>query len=99
MAGLPPMLGFLGKELIYEAKMQLPDVAWLVLPLSVGANIMMVAISITVYYELFFRQKNKAAIPSNTAKGNCLSISWQAPCCLLLRASYWASVPPSSKYR
>ena len=62
MAGLPPMLGFLGKELIYEAKMQLPDVAWLVLPLSVGANIMMVAISITVYYELFFRQKNKAAI-------------------------------------
>jgi multicomponent Na+:H+ antiporter subunit A len=24
MAGLPPMLGFIGKELIYEAKIQLP---------------------------------------------------------------------------
>lgn len=38
MAGLPPMLGFIGKELIYEAKMQLPDVSWLLLPLGVGAT-------------------------------------------------------------
>ena len=62
MAGLPPMLGFIGKELIYEAKMQLPDVWWLLLPLGVGANMMMVAISITVFYELFIPDKSKKAI-------------------------------------
>ena len=62
MAGLPPMLGFIGKELIYEAKMQLPDVSWLLLPLGVGANIMMVAVSITVFYELFLTDKNKSPI-------------------------------------
>ena len=62
MAGLPPMLGFLGKELIYEAKMQLPDVSWLLLPLGVGANIMMVAISITVFYELFIPDRKRKPI-------------------------------------
>ena len=62
MAGLPPMLGFIGKELIYEAKMQLPDVSWLLLPLGVGANIMMVAVSITVFYELFIPDRKKNAI-------------------------------------
>jgi multicomponent Na+:H+ antiporter subunit A len=62
MAGLPPMLGFLGKELIYEAKMQLPDVSWLLLPLGVGANIMMVAISITVFYELFIPDKKRKPV-------------------------------------
>ncbi len=65
MAGLPPMLGFIGKELIYEAKMQLPDVSWLLLPLGVGANILMVAISITVFYELFIPDRNKQPIQFN----------------------------------
>ncbi len=62
MAGLPPMLGFIGKELIYEAKLQLPDVSWLLLPLGVGANIMMVAISITVFYELFIPDKKRKPV-------------------------------------
>jgi multicomponent Na+:H+ antiporter subunit A len=62
MAGLPPMLGFIGKELIYEAKMQLPDVSWLLLPLGVGANMLMVAISITVFYELFVPDKKRKPV-------------------------------------
>ena len=51
MAGLPPMLGFLGKELIYEAKIQSPGIASLVLILGVTSNILMIAVS------LFFLKK------------------------------------------
>lgn len=51
MAGLPPMLGFLGKELIYEAKVQSPGIASLVLILGVTSNILMIAVS------LFFLKK------------------------------------------
>lgn len=45
MAGLPPLLGFLGKELIYEAKVQSPGIASLVLVLGVISNVFMVAVS------------------------------------------------------
>jgi len=62
MAGLPPMLGFIGKELIYEAKIQLPGFSWLVMPLGVGANIMMVAVSMTIFFEVFYPSKKKAGI-------------------------------------
>ncbi|MDD4107304.1 MAG: proton-conducting transporter membrane subunit [Prolixibacteraceae bacterium] len=51
MAGLPPLLGFLGKELIYEAKIQLPGIASGVLILGVISNVFMIAVS------LFFAQK------------------------------------------
>ncbi|MCG8701430.1 MAG: hypothetical protein MI922_25495, partial [Bacteroidales bacterium] len=40
MAGLPPMLGFIGKELIYEAKVQSPGIASLVLVMGVMANVL-----------------------------------------------------------
>ena len=63
MAGLPPMLGFIGKELIYEAKIQLPGFSWLVLPLGVGANVMMVAVSLTLFVELFYPLRNKEGVP------------------------------------
>jgi multicomponent Na+:H+ antiporter subunit A len=62
MAGLPPMLGFIGKELIYEAKIQLPGFSWLVLPLGVGANIMMVAVSLTIFFEVFYPAKRKPVV-------------------------------------
>jgi multicomponent Na+:H+ antiporter subunit A len=51
MAGLPPMLGFLGKELIYEAQVQSPGIGSLILILGVTSNIFMVAVS------LFFARK------------------------------------------
>ena len=62
MAGLPPMLGFIGKELIYEAKIQLPGFSWLVLPLGIGANVMMVAISATIFFEVFWPGTKKTTI-------------------------------------
>jgi multicomponent Na+:H+ antiporter subunit A len=53
MAGLPPMLGFLGKELIYEAKLQLPGISGVVLVLGVISNIFMVIISLLFVYRIF----------------------------------------------
>ncbi|HSH51441.1 MAG TPA: proton-conducting transporter membrane subunit, partial [Bacteroidales bacterium] len=63
MAGLPPMLGFVGKELVYVSKIQLPGLSWIILPLGVGANIMMVAISLTVFVEVFYTKSKKPEIP------------------------------------
>ncbi|MFP4024864.1 MAG: hydrogen gas-evolving membrane-bound hydrogenase subunit E [Thiohalospira sp.] len=63
MAGLPPMLGFVGKELVYVAKIQLPGLSWIILPLGVGANIMMVAISLTIFVEVFYNKSKKPEIP------------------------------------
>lgn len=65
MAGLPPMLGFVGKELIYVAKIQLPGLSWIVLPLGVGANVMMVAISLTVFVEIFYNRSKKPELQSH----------------------------------
>ena len=60
MAGLPPMLGFLGKELIYEAKVQSPGIASLILVLGVSANVMMIAVSLKILVGVFFRGSLKS---------------------------------------
>ncbi len=48
MCGLPPMIGFIGKELLYEAKIQAPQIAWGVVTAGVAANVLMVAVGLTV---------------------------------------------------
>ncbi|MBN1186942.1 MAG: DUF4040 domain-containing protein [Bacteroidales bacterium] len=53
MAGLPPLLGFIGKELIYEAKVQLPGLGFLILILGVLSNIFMVSISLLFLSKVF----------------------------------------------
>lgn len=53
MAGLPPMLGFLGKELIYEAKVQAPGIAPFVLVLGVAGNVLMIAVSMFFLVKVF----------------------------------------------
>jgi multicomponent Na+:H+ antiporter subunit A len=47
------MLGFLGKELIYEAKLQLPGISSVVLVLGVISNIFMVTVSLSFVYRIF----------------------------------------------
>lgn len=59
MAGLPPMLGFLGKELIYEAKVQSPGIASLLLVLGVAANILMIAVSLYFLFKVFLGKKGE----------------------------------------
>jgi len=66
MAGLPPMLGFIGKELVYEAKVQTPGVAYMALFTSIASNIIMVAVSLFLIYKLFiskFRFNNPLGKP------------------------------------
>ncbi|MCF8346408.1 MAG: DUF4040 domain-containing protein [Bacteroidales bacterium] len=66
MAGFPPMLGFIGKELIYEAKIQLPGISGIILVLGVISNILMVAVSLYLVYTIFFgkyRLEKKVAKP------------------------------------
>jgi multicomponent Na+:H+ antiporter subunit A len=66
MAGFPPMLGFIGKELIYEAQIQLPGISGIILVLGVIANILMVAISLYLVYTIFFgkfKLEKQPAIP------------------------------------
>jgi multicomponent Na+:H+ antiporter subunit A len=65
MAGLPPMLGFLGKELIYEAKLQLPGISGLILLFGVISNIFLVSISFMFVYRIFMgKAGNTPKVPN-----------------------------------
>jgi multicomponent Na+:H+ antiporter subunit A len=68
MAGLPPMLGFLGKELIYEAKVQLPGPGMVILVLGVISNVLMVTISMLYLYRIFLGGR-KQVQPSSVEGG------------------------------
>ncbi len=59
MCGLPPMLGFLGKELLYEAKMQAPPIFPFILAAGVFANVLTVAVAIIVGLRPFLRTKRE----------------------------------------
>ena len=65
MAGLPPMLGFIGKELIYEAKIQVPDIAGILLILGVSSNILMVWVSTMLGYRTFIEKDGGMPKPPN----------------------------------
>ena len=53
MAGFPPFLGFIGKELKYEGALAIADQPWLVVIAAVSANAMMVAIALTFVFRVF----------------------------------------------
>lgn len=53
MAGFPPLFGFMGKELLYQAKVSSPDAGWIFYVLSIASNMMMVAIAFIVGIEPF----------------------------------------------
>lgn len=53
MAGFPPFLGFIGKELKYEGALAIADEPWLIVMAAVAANAMMVAIALTLVFRVF----------------------------------------------
>ena len=53
MAGFPPFLGFIGKELKYEGALAIADQPWLIVIAAVLANAMMVAIALTFVFRVF----------------------------------------------
>lgn len=70
MAGLPPMLGFVSKEIIYEAKIQAPHIAGFILFFGVLSNIFMVWVSLFFAYRVFFRRTyNAPKIPKKGSIG------------------------------
>lgn len=53
MAGFPPLLGFIGKELVYQAKIEVPEIGMFLAAIGVLANMMMVAVAFFVGLEPF----------------------------------------------
>lgn len=57
MAGLPPLFGFISKELLYEAKLEAPRAAWLITSAGVLANVLMVSLAAVIALRPFFGRK------------------------------------------
>ncbi|TLX73010.1 DUF4040 domain-containing protein [Labilibacter sediminis] len=74
MAGIPPMLGFIGKELIYEAKFESPWVSSLLIVLGVTANVFMVAVSFLLLFKIFWGE-SRMDVTSALSKYKYLLIS------------------------
>jgi multicomponent Na+:H+ antiporter subunit A len=54
MAGVPPMLGFLGKELIYEAAAAAPKAHYFILVFGFLTNVILVFLSLRLTIDVFF---------------------------------------------
>ncbi len=59
MAGVPPMLGFLGKELIYEASAAAPKAHWFILSLGFMTNVILVFLSLRLAIDIFWGKEPK----------------------------------------
>lgn len=57
MAGFPPFLGFIGKELKYEGALAIAEEPWLIVVAAVAANAMMVGIALTIIFKVFLSGK------------------------------------------
>ncbi len=57
MAGLPPLLGFINKELLYEANIQAPRAALVITVAGVASNVLLVALAGIVGIRPFFARK------------------------------------------
>ncbi len=77
MAGLPPFLGFIGKELMYEAALALPSYALLLTGVLLLTNVLMVTAAAILLLRPFFG-KPKAAQPHHKTPFNM----WLGPLAL-----------------
>jgi len=59
MSGFPPLLGFIGKELLYEAKLHAPSAAQVILLTGIVANAVNVTVAIIVGIRPFLGQKKE----------------------------------------
>lgn len=89
MSGLPPLLGFIGKELIYEAKVQAPAIYQWVLPLTILASALNVAIALVVGVRPFLGNlDHTSAIKHNVSAG-----FWIGPFILALPSLFLGAFP------
>jgi multicomponent Na+:H+ antiporter subunit A len=54
MAGLPPLFGFVSKELLYEAKLQAPQAGWQITGAGLLTNVIMVSLAAVIALRPFF---------------------------------------------
>jgi multicomponent Na+:H+ antiporter subunit A len=59
MAGLPPLFGFVSKELLYEAKLQAPQTALLITGAGLLANVIMVSLAAVIALRPFFGRERE----------------------------------------
>ncbi len=65
MAGAPPMFGFLGKELLYKAKLDLASVsAWITI-IAVATNVLLVAIALLVALKPFLGKPRDPSVSAH----------------------------------
>ena len=57
MAGLPPLFGFISKELLYEANLQAPQAAWLITGAGILANVILVSAAGVIALRPFFGRR------------------------------------------
>jgi multicomponent Na+:H+ antiporter subunit A len=57
MAGAPPLLGFIGKELVYEAKLEAPQAGLYLTVAGVLANVLMVTTALLIVWKPFFGRR------------------------------------------
>ena len=60
MAGAPPLFGFIGKELLLKAKLDLPEVGPVLILVAVATNILLIAMALVVAVWPFFRRHDGA---------------------------------------
>jgi multicomponent Na+:H+ antiporter subunit A len=56
LAGLPPLLGFIGKELVYEAALEAPFTSHLLTGVTVASSMLFVAVAAMVGFQPFLRR-------------------------------------------
>lgn len=91
MAGLPPMLGFIGKELIYEAKIRTPDIAVILTILGVASNVFMVWVSTMLGYRVFIEKDGGMPKPPNEKGWKMLA----GPAVLVIASLFFGLYPSS----
>jgi multicomponent Na+:H+ antiporter subunit A len=59
MAGLPPLFGFISKELLYEAKLQAPQAGWPITGAGLLSNVIMVSLAAVIALQPFFGRQRE----------------------------------------
>jgi multicomponent Na+:H+ antiporter subunit A len=72
MTGFPPLLGFIGKELMYEAKIQTPGVGAFAIVLGVFANAANVAVAVMVGLRPFWPRTARDGSPAGRKEAPAL---------------------------
>jgi multicomponent Na+:H+ antiporter subunit A len=90
MSGLPPLIGFISKELLYEAKIQAPTAGWPILVLGVIANAANVAVALKVGLSPFIVRSGTS--PSQAKPVSRFSI-WFAPLLLAVAGLFLGLFP------